>query len=108
VLTEPTPPAGQVSPALSAMAEVTPVGLAAAVATLANYTTGLLYGFYTRFLYSGNLFGTIVLIFCLYIGGQLPFKLIMKHFQAILSILCCAYITTTVVIFINTREGNVI
>jgi hypothetical protein len=57
------------------------VGFAAAVATLAGYTSGLLYGFYTRFLYSGNLFGTIVLIFCLYIGGQLPFKLIIKQLK---------------------------
>jgi hypothetical protein len=70
------------------------VGIAAAVATLAGYTsgllygfslrvylTGLLYGFYTRFLYSGNLFGTIVLIFCLYIWGQLPFKLIIKQLK---------------------------
>jgi hypothetical protein len=70
------------------------VGIAAAVATLAGYTsgllygfslrvlfTGLLYGFYARFLYSGNLFGTIVLIFCLYIWGQLPFKLIVKQLK---------------------------
>jgi MFS family permease len=49
--------------------------------TLRVYSTGLLYGFYTRFLYSGNLFGTIVLIFCLYIGGQLPFKLIIKQLK---------------------------
>jgi hypothetical protein len=32
------------------------VGIAAAVATLAGYTSGLLYGSYTRFLYSGYLF----------------------------------------------------
>jgi hypothetical protein len=49
--------------------------------SLRVYLTGLLYGFYTRFLYSGNLFGTIVLIFCLYIWGQLPFKLIIKQLK---------------------------
>jgi hypothetical protein len=76
------------------------------VATLVGYTTGLfygfslrvLYGFSTRFIYSGHLLGTTVLIILsIYMG---PVARQVDH-QAIQSILCCAYITTIIAIFIN-------
>jgi hypothetical protein len=80
------------------------VGIAAAVATLVGYTTGLFYGFSLRVLftgdlrvlYSGNLFGTTVLIFCLYMG--LVARQVDYHQENQAIILCCAYITTIIVI----------
>jgi hypothetical protein len=51
------------------------VGITAAVVTLVGYTSGLFYRFSLRVLYS-------VLLFCLYIWGQLPIKLtIIKQFN---------------------------
>jgi hypothetical protein len=75
------------------------VGITAAVATLVGYTSGLLYGFSLRVLYSGNLFGTTILIILfIYMG---PVARQIDYHQAIQSILCCAYITILLVIFIN-------
>jgi hypothetical protein len=71
------------------------VGITAAVATLAGYTSGLFYGFSLRFLftwpyYSGYLLGAAVLIILsIYIG---PVDPQVDYHQAIQSILCCAYI----------------
>jgi hypothetical protein len=85
------------------------VGITAAVATLVGYTTGLLYGFSLRVLYSvhfsGYLLGTTVLIILsIYMG---PVDPQVDYHQAIQSILCCAYITTIIVIFISfQRDGK--
>jgi hypothetical protein len=79
------------------------------VATLVGYTTGLFYGFSlrvpygfsTRFIYSGYLLGTTVLIILsIYMG---PVARQVEDHQAIQSILCCAYITTIIVIFIKIK-----
>jgi hypothetical protein len=88
------------------------VGIAAAVATLVGYTTGLLYGSILRVLSTGSLFGlffglflrtTVLIILSIYMGPVDP----QVDHQAIQSILCCAYITTIIVIFIIGQvEGN--
>jgi hypothetical protein len=96
------------------------VGIAAAVATLVGYTMGLLYGSILRVLFTGSLYGfslrvlfvgslfgsffgvflgtTVLIILCLYMG---PVDPQVDHYQAIQSILCCAYITTIIAIFIK-------
>jgi hypothetical protein len=110
------------------------IGITAAVATLVGYTTGLLYGFSLRVLFTGSLYGFSLRV--LFTGSLYGFSLRVlftgslfgsffglftrnycthhlsiymgpvdpqvDHHQAIQSILCCAYITTLPVIFINT------
>jgi hypothetical protein len=90
------------------------------VATLVGYTTGLFYGsiirvlstgslhgFSLRVLSTGSLFGlffglflgtTVLIILSIYMG---PVDPQVDYHQAIQSILCCAYITTIIVIFIK-------
>jgi hypothetical protein len=81
---------------VSASARSRNVGITVAVATLVGYTSGLFYGFSTRFPYSGYLLGTTVLIILsIYMG---PVACQVDYYQAIQSILFCACITTNIVI----------
>jgi hypothetical protein len=70
-------------------------------------STGSLHGFSLRVLSTGSLFGlffglflgtTVLIILSIYMG---PVDPQVDHHQAIQSILCCAYITTSPVIFIT-------
>ena len=66
------------------------------MATLVGYTSGLFYGLSTRFLFSGYLLGTTVLIILsIYMG---PVARQVDYYQAIQYILCSVYITTIIVV----------
>jgi ABC-type Fe3+-siderophore transport system permease subunit len=75
------------------------------------HTSGLFYGFSLRVLFTGSLVqpyylgyllgATVLSILSIYMG---PVDPQVDYHQAIQSILCCAYITITIVIFIRIRQ----
>jgi hypothetical protein len=84
------------------------VGITAAVATLVGYTSGLFYGFSLRVIYGFFIrayFSELLYSVCLYMG---PVARQVDYYQVIQSILCCAYITTIIVISSFGTKTNVI
>jgi ABC-type cobalamin transport system permease subunit len=76
------------------------VGITAAVATHTGFILRVLFtGSLVRPYYSGYLLGaTVLIILSIYMG---PVDPQVDYYYSIQSILCCAYITTLLVIFIN-------